>query len=636
MLYNKDMQKKKIAVLTSGWSIDYILSVFDGMKKACEGKNIDLYIFSCYKFSEPSGESNTTGFAIFNLAKLKDFDGVVIMPNLFNDPEQVKIQHKRILEAGIPAVSLNEELEGLHFINSENHNTYRDLILHLINHHGFKRLAYLGGPENNPGAESNYEAYREALKASGIRYSNSMFIGSCDWSYESALVIANEYFDKVKKIPEAIVCVNDWAAMAVITAAIEHGYSVPEDIKVIGCDEISYSDKVYPSITTLSIQPEKIGQTAIELLLEKPKTPTKKIIESIPKIRQSCGCTTEITQSQIKYGADFYRLLDHERRISSHLRHLEDTFITHETVKSLSDNLQEYFEKRHPVEGSDFAILINQNVVNSLKQSIMSPKESSTFDETLLSLANIEKGKPVERFTVTSKEMIPENMKSKESTMYLFLPIFNQKYIHGYYVAKNSYELLKNKTAYNWTRNFGTIIEKYRQTSIYRMLSEQMKFLSTQDSLSGLFNRAGLKKYGSKLFEKNLEEGNPTQIIFVDINSMKTINDKFGHLQGDLAVKTVAEAISFSIPSGYIAVRYGGDEFVIIGTAREDIDVCQKINETLAQRVVKMTLPYNLTVSLGSKIFVSTEKSTMEEAIKEVDEVMYINKTAYHKTLGLQ
>ena len=93
-------------------------------------------------------------------------------------------------------------------------------------------------------------------------------------------------------------------------------------------------------------------------------------------------------------------------------------------------------------------------------------------------------------------------MKAKESAVYLFIPIFNRKCLQGYYVSKNYTGLLESKYAYNWTRNFGVSIEKFRQTVKYKLMSEQLRTLSTKDALSGLLNRTGLEVFGTKFFEE--------------------------------------------------------------------------------------------------------------------------------------
>ena len=105
---------------------------------------------------------------------------------------------------------------------------------------------------------------------------------------------------------------------------------------------------------------------------------------------------------------------------------------------------------------------------------------------------------------------------------------------------------------------------------------------------------------------------------------MKTINDKFGHLHGDLAVKTIASVISSVIPKNWLAIRYGGDEFLILGNNQnykgekyEEI-----ISMTIKKKTSIMQLPYNLSASVGSYVVPPSSMMSLEEAIKQVDQIM--------------
>lgn len=623
--------KKRFAVITSGWSIDFLDVFFKGLQNNAKKNNIDLYIFAVYKFVEPDGSSNTTGFALFDAIDYKSFDGIIIMPNLFNDEERINIEHKRILESGTPAVSINQKLDGIHFINTDNHETYKSLVKHLISHHYISDFAYIGGPVGNPGADSNYHAFMEALEEKKIEINPDNLYLNGDWSYQFGIDSATKIFSK-DHIPEAIVCVNDWAALAVCNVAENMDFSIPEDILVVGFDDISYASTTIPSISTINIDAEKMGEEAINILLENPKEITTRTVVSKIYLRQSCGCITDITKLQIKYSQCFFHKIDKSQRFASQLRHMEDVFIKTDSLSSLSDSLQGYFTQRHSFEGPDFAILLTDEVADSLREINSEYKKSISYGTNMEILVNLENGQPAKRGSIKTSQLIPDNMVSEEPSMYLFLPIFNQKYLHGYYVSKNFLHLMDDKSAYNWTRNTGSAIEKFRQTSAYRFMSEEFKRLSTCDALSGLYNRSGFDSFAPELFLKNNNENAKTEIIFIDINDMKIINDKHGHLHGDLAVKTVAESIRNSIPNNYLAIRYGGDEFVVIGRAEDSQkdDLSNVIKKDLAERTKKMSLPYTLTISSGQKIFDANSCLELSEAIKEVDALMYQNKLKYH------
>ena len=425
--------------------------------------------------------------------------------------------------------------------------------------------------------------------------------------------------------------------MAATTAAFEHNLNVPNDVKIIGFDEIMYSKIVIPSITTVNIQPEKMGEEAINILLEKHKEPVTRIVKAVPYYRQSCGCVKEISIEQIKYSQSFSQKIDISQRFTSQLRHIEDVFIRNGTVGKLEDALQNYFELRHHFEGQDFAVMVKEEVIKSLSNSSYKFATRTTYSKKMQILIDIENGKPIKlegkNKLISTQKLIPDSMIEKKSSMFLFIPIFNQKYLHGYYVSKNELSLLSDKIAYNWSRNFGTSIEKFRQTVNYRLMSERLKLLSIKDALTGILNRTGFDTTAMDLFNKNNEHNKKTFIMFIDINNMKYINDKHGHLHGDLAIKTVAESIKSVIPKNFLAIRYGGDEFVVIGTksTNNKTDYISKIKEDLKQRTKIMSLPYELSASMGAKTFPPNEKSELLQAIEEVDEIMYKNKTQYHK-----
>ena len=171
---------------------------------------------------------------------------------------------------------------------------------------------------------------------------------------------------------------------------------------------------------------------------------------------------------------------------------------------------------------------------------------------------------------------------------------------------------------------------------MYKLMSQQFFKLSTTDGLSGLKNRVALEKLAKPYYENNKKKNLYNILVFVDINKMKHINDNFGHLHGDLAVKTVADSISTVIPKGWMGIRYGGDEFVIVGNNinYNGEDYGEKIVQTLKAKTTTMKLPYELSVSVGSAMFEPTTPLTLQQAIDKVDEIMYEKKVAFHKAMG--
>ena len=122
--------------------------------------------------------------------------------------------------------------------------------------------------------------------------------------------------------------------------------------------------------------------------------------------------------------------------------------------------------------------------------------------------------------------------------------------------------------------------------------------------------------------------------MVADINRMKLINDRYGHLHGDMAIKIVASALKKSIPKEWKAVRYGGDEYVIIGEAA----LCENINKLkkmviaeIESQVSGYELPFKLSVSIGYVNVASDSNLTMEECFRMADDAMYHMKEVAHK-----
>ncbi len=91
-------------------------------------------------------------------------------------------------------------------------------------------------------------------------------------------------------------------------------------------------------------------------------------------------------------------------------------------------------------------------------------------------------------------------------------------------------------------------------------LYDKMRQMAIQDALTGVYNRLYLMTYMANIFKENPKM---VSVIILDMDHFKLINDKYGHLTGDMVLKTTANLIQKMLPSGIIA-RYGGEEFVIV------------------------------------------------------------------------
>lgn len=149
------------------------------------------------------------------------------------------------------------------------------------------------------------------------------------------------------------------------------------------------------------------------------------------------------------------------------------------------------------------------------------------------------------------------------------------------------------------------------------------------DTLSGVYNRKFLNRI---LADRKIKSIDSLYGIMIDINDLKTINDKFGHSRGDKAISTVGDIISNSVPDGGIPIRYAGDEFIVLlsGVSQQIADDTlidiQKNIESF-NRLGKV--PFVLSASIGMTKL--REDDNADTFLTRMDEKMYEEKRKYYR-----
>ncbi|MCR4954258.1 MAG: GGDEF domain-containing protein [Treponema sp.] len=625
--------KKKIAVLICGWSTYFIKDFIAGMSRAIKDNNIDLYIFNAYNYTEYSGFLNYTGFSIFSLIHYEDFDGVIILSDLIENIRILEKERQKILKAGIPAIAINKALNGLSCIRVDNYTGLYEMMEHLIKNHGITDFGFISGKETSVDIAERYKAYRTALTDNQIKIeiNQTYSIKACD--YHSAYNFFSEKVKSGEHIPQAIVCANDLIALAVEKVASENGIKIPEQLKVIGYDDCSFASCVNPGLSTVKNNIEQVGFEAVNRVLNGDSETHHFKIKSKPVFRESCGCTAQNEANKDKTLLNFLDEGQKKEEFDTHMELLSEIFMEAVDVFTLLTNIEAYIAKSHTFEGSDFCIFMKSDWTSVLINSAEKLPQNLSYGEQVQSICSIQGGIKYPREMISTRELIPSKMKTDESNIFLFIPIFNHSYVHGYFVCKNNLSMIENHYGYVWTRTMGTSIEHFRKKNMYKQMSNEYQRLSTRDALSGMLNRAGFERLVKPFYAQNKKNGLTTVIFFVDINKMKTINDNFGHLHGDLAVKTVSASVLEVVPKNWMCVRYGGDEFLVVGNSRNynGEDYCQKIKERLAAKTAVMKLPYLLSASVGSYTVPANSELTLEQAVENADSSMYYQKQSFHK-----
>ena len=160
-----------------------------------------------------------------------------------------------------------------------------------------------------------------------------------------------------------------------------------------------------------------------------------------------------------------------------------------------------------------------------------------------------------------------------------------------------------------------------------RQFNDFLDNLYVHDALTGLYNRFGYERYGQHTFDSFLMQDGAVQILFIDLDHLKQINDQFGHEIGDDAIRGAAEIIRDVCAPHDFSMRFGGDEFLVIASCREK-DLTEELQQAVkAYNADKEKKPYSLSLSVGVIRASSLENKSLEECIQAADAQMYEEKT---------
>lgn len=220
--------------------------------------------------------------------------------------------------------------------------------------------------------------------------------------------------------------------------------------------------------------------------------------------------------------------------------------------------------------------------------------------------------------------MTDEGRKAVEA--FLFQDIIKMKHYELYdytMISKDGWEF-KTHTSISWLRENDDIvgyIGLVRDVTKEIQYQQEMEYLSFHDQLTGFKNRHSFERVQMELTNS---EHLPLCIMSIDLNNLKTINDTYGHAQGDRAIKKSADLLKSVIEDREYLFRMGGDEFLVFIPNSKDTDA-EMMKKELSALTDKETTDKHISLAVGYHI-VKNPIEKLHEEIAKADEWMYHNK----------
>lgn len=223
-----------------------------------------LYGYQLSKLlSTTEQDSSTTERVLENQA----YDGVILLGRY----EKRKVEFIKSCTSNIVYAGLNRINAGFDEVICDAYDAVNSIVDYLVNS-GHKRIGFIGLMTDNSVSSVNehrFTAYKDALARHGsplnMDYCKNVELKS-DLAFNAAMELA-----KCRPLPDAIVCATDYIAIAAISALRSCGIRVPEDISVVGHDDIDLSVFIQPKLTTVNMQQRELGKFAVKLLIDRMK-----------------------------------------------------------------------------------------------------------------------------------------------------------------------------------------------------------------------------------------------------------------------------------------------------------------------------------------------------------------------------
>lgn len=618
--------KKKVAVFSTSWNDAYLYKYLVGVWKTAKENNIDVYVFNTYGDADLYGDFNKCEYNIFNLPELEDFDGVLVMSNNVGSAPWLEKLRQRIVSLNIPCVAVEQKLEDINYIGTDNYAAMREVVEYLVIEKGCKVLNYVGGPADNSENILRKKAFLDVLEENGL-VCEERRIRDYLFRKEDGRQAYKEFKELGIEKPDAVVCANDNMALGYWIASVEDGLDMPKDYLVTGFDNTALSVMNASRITSIDRAGDTLGVRSMEQLV---------------------GMIEGTVYPECAYAP--HRLIRPDKDCDEELKAgLDQRF-----WKSLYDREIKREENSHSIRNFRLVLLENQNkgvFFKALLSSIQSFGITNfcfcmdeKFDDYMnkcekgysdqLEVYGVFGGNNLERNTIDVKQMVPEEFSqdSEKSHIMLFSPSHCSGRRQGYCVIMDNLEIIKDRRLYDLMMIINPSLEAMRQNIQLRKMNEELNRLYCMDQMTNLYNRFALEEKGERLFERNIEQNKLSGIIFVDMDSLKMVNDIFGHAIGDICLRVIADAIKGAlIDESWFGVRYGGDEFLALGTVEDEDSIREmiaKIHTNIQQDYRKQNFTFDLTASVGYVLIAPDEYKGLEYHIKVADDDMYKIKKA--------
>ncbi len=614
------MMKKRIAVLMAGLDKEYQQEFSFGMAEAAALRDVDICIFNCQGQAEENIIRNDgMESEIFDLPDLQRFDGVIALS--YTMVSAKALEHlNRLMDrlTGVPLVTIDSSSDKGVEVTFDDEPSVRQLMEHLIHRHGCRSFSLVTGPKGNKVA-----ADRRGICCGALQAQQCELRGEYEgfWTRDGGRAAGNAMLADPRGLPDAVVCGNDDMAFGVMEAFGKAGIRVPEDVKITGFDALR--EAIGRGLTTISRPAQEAGKVSVNMLADwmagrKPENsllvlPTRVIFGA------SCGCEGDPEAAQ-----------QYMRTFSESYRHVERNLARASAFSSSLAGVSGQEEAGQVI--SNFAASWDVKDMHvCVAPDFLSPDGGTReFNdvESMLLLSSYSNGQVAPQTVFGVGDLLPSLHSEHQRPMTLvFSPLYYLEKNFGYAVFDlghaTGFEL------YSVLTLLGGALMSLNLKCTVRAYATALEDMSIHDPLTGLYNRRGYNQLAPALFAQAQQEGRHFAVISCDMDGMKTINDQYGHMAGDTAIRRMGTALRVLEDDGMTCVHISGDEFIAVGFV-QDAEHAARLGENVHVAIDDINHRErwicDIGASVGTFAAVPRADEVLDDFLIRADGAMYRNK----------
>lgn len=177
-----------------------------------------------------------------------------------------------------------------------------------------------------------------------------------------------------------------------------------------------------------------------------------------------------------------------------------------------------------------------------------------------------------------------------------------------------------------WIEDIRLILSWFNDISEIRNVQEQLKQMATQDFLTGLANRMSFDEFMTQAMNRCRRSKKAGNLLYLDLDGFKAVNDKHGHQMGDFLLQQVANRLTSTLRETDFAARLGGDEFAVVTEALSDTIQPEKLAKKILSIIKKPYENEGESVIIGVSIGIAQfrpESIDSDTILKNADRAMY-------------